>query len=259
MMSNKVTFSLIITLLFLFACGSGVRKQDLGPDAYFEYAKKKFDDGDYVEAITDFTVIVLKFSGNPVVDDAQYYLAESHFKEGEHIIAVAEYNKLLSDYPQSEYRVLAQFKRGMAFYEMSPRPELDQEYTRKAIRSFQEFVEENPGHELTSKAESFIAELRSKLAKKKLTGGDTYRKKGEYEAAIIYYDLVIKEFFDSPPAGDAMYWKGHSLVKLKQYDEAQTTLTLFLEKFPEHKNANKAKELIEESHDNLQKTAKGDS
>jgi len=255
----KNSLLLIIAVAFLAACGGNFRKQDLGPDEYFEFAKNKFDNGDYVESITDFTVIVLKFSGNPVVDDAQYYLAESHFKEGEYIIAVAEYNKLLSDYPQSEYRVLAQFKSGMAFYELSPRPELDQEYTRRAIRSFQEFVEENAGHELTPKAEGYISELRGKLAFKKMTGGETYRKKGEYEAAIIYYDLVITEYFDSAPAGDAMYWKGHCQLKTKQYEEAQTTLSLFLEKYPEHKNISKAKKMIEQAHDNLQKTAKGDS
>ena len=92
----KLTIPLTLFML-LFSCGKRVQKQDLTADEYFEYAKKKFDRGRYYDAMTEFNIIVLKFSGNPVVDDAQYYLAEAHFKQKEYLIAISEYKKLLKD------------------------------------------------------------------------------------------------------------------------------------------------------------------
>ncbi len=246
-MSQKlILLGLITTFLFFTGCGHKINKQNLGPDEYFEYAKKKFDEGHYFDAITEFTVIVLKFSGHPVVDDAQYYLAESHFKQKEYLIAISEYQKLINDYPQSPYTVLAQFKIGMAYYKLSLRPELDQEYTKKAIRQFQTFVEEHPDHELRPNAEKFIAKLREKLAAKKMLAATTYRKMGVYDAAVVYYDIIISDYYDTSPAAEAYFWKGECLYKLEKYREAQNSFTVYLEKFPKDKHVLQAKKRVEE-------------
>ncbi len=249
----KVWMSFFLGLILIVGsgCGHKINKQALGPDEYFEYAKKKFDDGDYLEAITDFTVIILKFSGNPVVDDAQYYLAESHFKSKEYLVAISEYQKLITDYPTSPYAPLAQFKIGLSYYKLSLRPELDQEYTYKGIREFQTFIEENPHHELKEQAEKFIRELRIKLAKKKLLAANTYRKMGIYDSAVIYYDIVISEYYDTPQLAEAMFWKGECLLKLKKYTEAYNAFTVFVEKFPDHEMAGRAKERIQEIAESL--------
>jgi outer membrane protein assembly factor BamD len=234
-MSKYLTLIAVFTLLaLLFSCGKKINKQNLTADEYFEYAKKKFDDGDYYDAVTEFNIIVLKFSGNPVVDDAQYYLAESHFKQKEYLIAISEYEKLVRDYPTSPYVVLAQFKIGMSYYEMSLRPELDQEYTQKGIRAFQVFIEEHPNHELRESADKFILELREKLARKKMIAATTYQKMGECASAVIYFNIILDEYYDTPQAVRALFLKGECLYELEDYVEAQTTFRTFIEKYPKH-------------------------
>ena len=222
-----------------------------GPDEYFEFAKKEFDDGKYLKAVTDFTIIVLKFSGDPVVDDAQYYLAESHFKQDEYLIAVSEYQKLINDYPESQYVALAQFKKGLAYYHLSSRAELDQEYTLKAIKEFQSFLEEFPDHELEENAENYIKELRFKLAKKKLIAATTYRKMGIYDSAIIYYDIILEDYYDSPQAIIALFYKAECEYKQKKYTKARVTFSTFIEKYPKHRFVHKAKERVEEITETL--------
>lgn len=237
-------FFLFGMMLIFAACSSKINKQNLGPDEYFEYAKKKFDKGNYFDAVTEFTVITLKYSANPVVDDAQYYLAESHYKQKEYLVAISEYQKLIRDYPQSPYNILSQFKIGMAYFELSLRPELDQEYTKKAIRQFQTFIEENPEHELRENAEKYIQELREKLAEKKFLAATTYRKMGIYDGATIYYDIIIQEYYDTKPAANAYFWKADCLYKLKKFTDAQTAYSIFIEKFPEHKKVAEAKQRL---------------
>lgn len=251
---STLKLTILLTLfLLLFSCGRHIQKQDLSADEYFEYAKKKFDRGRYYDAMTEFNIIVLKFSGNPVVDDAQYYLAEAHFKQKEYLIAVSEYGKLIKDYPTSPYALLAQFKIGMSYYEMSLRPELDQEYTLKSIKSFQTFIEEHPDHELKENAGKFIAEMREKLAKKKMIAANTYQKMGIYDSAEIYYSIVVDEYYDTPFVAVAMYRQAECLYKQKKYVEAQAAFTLFLEKYPKHGLASRAKRRIKKISGILEK------
>ena len=240
----RLVLLIVITFALAFACGNKTNRQNLGADEYFEYAKKKFDDGKYLSAITEFTVIVLKFGGNPVIDDAQYYLAESQFKQGEYLVAISEFQKLANDYPQSPYYVLAQFKVGLSFHKLSLRPSLDQDYTKRALRAFQAFTEEHPQHELRADAEKMHKKLREKLAEKKLIGATTYRKMGVYDSAVIYYDLLLSDYFDSPLVAEALYYKAECQFKLKEYELSQSTYTIFVEKFPKHKFANKSKKQL---------------
>lgn len=251
LIERVLAVGMLLVMLALTGCGEHINKQALGPDEYFEYAKKKFDDGDYFKAATEFTVIVLKFSGNPVVDDAQYYLAESHFKQNEYLVAISEYQKLINDYPRSPYQVLAQFKIGYCYYKMSLRPSLDQENTTKAIRQFQTFIEENPDHELKADAQNLIQELRERLSKKLMIGATTYRKMGIFDAAVVYFDIILSEYYDTSFAPAALFWKGECLYKMKKYTESQTALTVYVEKYPKGKWRDRARERISKISDLL--------
>jgi outer membrane protein assembly factor BamD len=228
-----------------------VKTENFGPDEYFEYAKGLFDKGKYFKAQTELTVIVLKYSGDPVVDDAQYYLAESHFKQKEFIIAVSEYQKLINDYPESPYVSLSQFKKAMSYQNMSSRAELDQVYTKKAIKEFQNFIEEYPKHELKENAEKYINDLREKLALKIIMSATTYRKMGIYDSAIIYYDIILEDYYDTAQAEKALFWKGMCYYGLKKYIEARVAFSTFIEKYPKHRYSRKAKKTVEKITDKL--------
>ncbi len=237
---------LFMALLVWVSCAGRVDTSKMGPDSHFEYAKKLFDKGKYYDALTEFTVLVLKYAGNPVIDDAQYFLAETQFKMKEYLVAAVEYQKLIDSYPESPYVTLAEFKVGLCYYKLSLRPELDQEYTYKAIRRFQQFIEEHPKHELRKEAQKLIDELHVKLGKKKLLAADIYRKMGRWSAAKIYYQIVLDEFFDTPLAADALYWKGESEFMLEEYEHALATLSAYVEKYPQHTYVQKAKARIAE-------------
>jgi outer membrane protein assembly factor BamD len=246
LMLFKMGIFVLVTFFILFDCGHKVKKENLGPQEYFDFAKSLLDKGKCVSAITEFTVIVLKFSGHLIVDDAQFYLAESHFKCEEFLIAAAEYQKLINDYPESPYVEQAFFKIGSSYLKLSQRPELDQEYTSKSLRQFQVFIEAYPNSSYRDEAEKKMAILRKKLAKKQLLGANVYRKMGIYDSAVIYYDILLEKYYDTPQAEEAMFYKAECQFKLKKYNLAITNYTAFIEKYPESKYARKAKEKITE-------------
>ena len=49
-----------------------------------------YNNKDYVDAIEDFSLMKVKFSGTSISDKVQYYLAMSYLKQEEYILAAYE-------------------------------------------------------------------------------------------------------------------------------------------------------------------------
>ncbi len=241
----KKSLILIFMAAFLMNCAGTHPQPDWTADQYFHYAKKLFDDEDYYEAADQFTVVTLRYPASSIADSAQYYLAESHFKMKEYLIAAAEFEKLINNMPHSKLVPLAEYKLALSYYKLSPRPELDQEYTRKAIRQFQLFIEENPTSPLKDDALKKIAELRNKLAEKQYKNADIYRKMHEYKAAIIYYDLVLQNYYDTDWADDAQLGKIETYLEMDDNASAKKEIEKFKEQFPNSSLLKKVEKLAQ--------------
>jgi len=238
-------------IFLLFACGTTKIPANLTADERLELAMKLFDKGDYYDAKTQFRIITLSYSGSTVADKAQFYLGESHFNMKEYILAASEYERLIRVYPNSEYVDDAKYKLGLSYFELSPKYSLDQEYTIKALRQFQEFMEDYYASDLTPQVSKKLMDIRNKLAKKEFSSAEQYRKMGIHSSAIIYYKLVLEKYYDSKFAAKSQYWMGECHRKLKQYDEALAALKLFVEKYPQDENIAKAREKIAEINNRL--------
>jgi len=78
-----------------------------------------------------------------------------------------------------------------------------------------------------------LSASRMKLAKKEYKSADLYRKMAEYQAAVVYFDGVLNNYYDTPFAEEALFRKGECLMKLKQWQEALKVFEVFLEKYPQ--------------------------
>ncbi len=233
--ARVVKYLIILILLTSVACSSHKFASNMAMDERFEEAMKLLEKGEYLGAKTQFTILVLNYPGTKIADKAQFYLAESHFGLKEYIIAAAEYAKLGRNYPQSNFIDDAQYKIGLSYYNLSPGYALDQNYTRQAVKEFQQFLEEFPTSDIRPKVEELLTTSRNKLAKKEFKAGNQYRKLGNYRAAIIYYDEFLKVYYDTDFAEEALFRKGESLNKLENWEEAQKTFEEFVKKYPESK------------------------
>jgi outer membrane protein assembly factor BamD len=248
----KQTILLGLVLIFYFGCGGKRPEPNWTAEEYFHYAKAKYDDEDYFEAVNDFTVVILRFAGSTVADSAQFYLASSHFYMKEYIISSAEYEKLINNMAQSPLVSESQYMLAESYYQLSPRAALDQEYSIKALREFQSFIEEYPLSVHREDAEKKIIELRDKLADKEWRNAELYRRMQEYNSSLIYYDLILERYYDTDYAEKAQYGKALVYLAMKEYQKAQETLLQFKNKYPASefkdavdKNLQKANEQLE--------------
>ncbi len=234
---NKFTGSVflwcaVLPMVFVAACSSTQEIETIPVEERFARAKMLFDDETYLEASEEFKIITVQFQGSEYADDAQFYLAECRFNRGEYILAAAEYDNLVRLMQSSPFATVARYKRAESYYRLSPKPALDQKYTRSALDNFQTYIEYSPTDSLVSDAERKITELTLKLAQKMFDGGTLYYRMEFYRASIAYFDKLIQEFHDSPFVDDGMLWKAKSQNQRKDFAGARQTLSDLAVKFP---------------------------
>lgn len=226
--------------------GSDIKTDD--PLRAFDIAKRKYDRGDYTDAIEDFSFIKIKFPATEISDKIEYYLAESYYQRKEYLLAAYEFETFLKNYPLSPLFPDAKYGLGMTYYKLSPKFSLDQEYTRYAISELQGFVEMYPNDKNVSDAANRLKELRDKLAYKDYNTGELYMKMSYYKAAATYFRNVYETYIESDWADDSMIGEAEALIAAKKNDEALKVLDKFYKLFPKSDLKSKA--------DNLRSTAK---
>ncbi|MCX7761756.1 MAG: outer membrane protein assembly factor BamD [Candidatus Kryptonium sp.] len=251
-------FKIILLLIIPFAvlilgCSSSKEIANLSAEDRFEIGKDKFDRKKYLDAIEDFKYILIQYPGSAVADDAQFYLAECYYNRGEYLLASSEYENLIRGYPSSEYVPVSRYKLGLCYYNLSPKSELDQTYTYKAIDALQGFIEYHPTSEYVQDAEKKIIELVNKLAKRDYETGLFYMRREFYKAAMIYFDSVIEKYPDSDYLEKAYASKIECLLKREDYTEAIRIAEEFERKFPSSELIDKVRRIKEEAKSHVGK------
>ncbi len=242
-----------LAAVLLAGCSSTKEIEALTPEQRYAVAMEKFNNGDYLDAIEDFKIITVQFPGSTVADKAQFYLGECRYERGEYILAAAEFDLLIRTMSSSQLVSKAQYMRAMSYYNLSPRSQLDQKYTREAIDDFQTFIEYSPTDSLAKDAEAKIAELNDKLAKKQYNDGMLYYRLEYYKAAIVYFDYVLEHYHDSQYADDALFGKARALFQRKHYAESLDAISTFMAKYPDSNLLPDVKELQSEIQEAVSK------
>ncbi len=237
-------FILIILFALIFwNCSSTLDTVNFSAEEKLAYAIKLYEEEDYEVAVNEFQAIVLQYPGNPVVDDAQYYLGMTRFQRGEYLLAAYEFSKLVKNMTASEIVPQGQFMLAECYYQLSPHYSLDQKYTEKAIEEFQAFIDFFPSNEKVAEAETKINELNEKLAFKSFENAKIYERMEYYTAALIYYNNVLEIYHDTPYAPMAMYNKIKLLVDRDRNKEALAEISKFIQRYPDDARLQEIQEL----------------
>ena len=148
-----------------------------------------------------------------VVENAPYgkYAAVSQYKmglflknSGMYPEARAEFEKVVNEYPQSEWVKAAKYQIALCDAKAAPKPAYDQSTTKDAVAEFQDFVKAYPDADLSSKAQKHIQYLREKEAENNFNIAQFYEKQKAYSSAKIYYNLVADDYKDTSWAISAL-------------------------------------------------------
>ncbi|MBQ4344340.1 MAG: outer membrane protein assembly factor BamD [Muribaculaceae bacterium] len=189
-----------ISALMLTSCGEYQRVQKSNDYNYkFEYAKRAFEEGKYMQASTILQEVVTVMKGSERAEESLYLLAMSHYENKDYLSASAYFQSYYNRYPKGKYTELARFYAGYGYYLDSPEPQLDQSGTIMAIEELQAFLDYFPKSDKVSIAQNAIFELQDKLTLKELQSAQLYYNLGNYmgnnyESAVIVARNAIKTY-----------------------------------------------------------------
>ena len=143
----------------------------------YEVAKAYFMEGKYSQASVYFAEVLSFMKGTINAEESLYLAAMSNFMNGDYDAASQYFRKYYQVYPKGLYVEYARYYCGLALYNMTPDPRLDQQSTYEAINEFQDFLDYYPYTSIKESTLEMIYKLQDKLVEK------------EYLSAKLYYDL----------------------------------------------------------------------
>ncbi|MBL7989293.1 MAG: outer membrane protein assembly factor BamD [Chlorobi bacterium] len=241
-------FMLVAAASGIFGCsGSGNSTQTMTTAERFQEAMRLLEDKDYIKAAEMFDVIVTQDPAADVADDAQFYLAETYYRDEQFKLAAFHYNKLLRSFPSSPFYKRGLFQAAMCYFESSPKFDRDQDDTQTAIRQFKIFSDLYPDDDsLNTVARERVGELRDKMAQKEFSIAEQYRKLDDPRAALIYYQKVIDLYPDSRYHVLALEEKARTLKLLGRDKEAMDAVQKFIDENPTSPLVSRVREVQQE-------------
>jgi outer membrane protein assembly factor BamD len=231
----KTRSLLIVFALMAAAAGCAARSQplqQLSPDQLFERGTTLLNDRKWTDAVAAFEQFVIQYPTHPRVQEARFRLAEGYFGKKEFITSGNEFSRLATDYPAGPFADDARFKVCESYYRLSPKTQLDQQYTRAAYDHCQSLIAYFPDSEFAERAKVMSADLRSKMAEKEFQAGEFYFKRNAFDSAIIYYETTLRDYADSQQAPRALARLIAVYQSLGYKEEEETARQRLLKDYP---------------------------
>jgi outer membrane protein assembly factor BamD len=261
-MSKKSVFYLFVLLLTVSSCskfGKVLKSKD------FEYklkmANQYFDQKEYRKSQVLYEELFPIFKGTPQHEDLYYKFAYSHYYLKDFITAESLFKGYLEIFANSPRAEEVEYMQAYCYYRQSPKPELEQSNTLKAIGMFQIFLNTHPESPRVKEAEQIIAKSQAKLEIKEQLSAQLYYNVGQFRAAALAFTTLMNNYPDSPKGDEyklmsiRSYFRYASMsVPEKQeerYNKVISEVEDFQDRFPESKLLKEAERFLTLTKNNL--------
>src|SRR5664280_1972872 len=240
----RLRLHIVLIILVLVSSSSEYKKILKSTDFDLKKSKAKefFDAGEYVKTTELLTQILPRFRATDEAEDLNWMNAQAYFGMKDYIMAGSSYKTFIDQFPFGKHSEEANYMAALSDYNISARPELDQENTRNAIEGFNIFINKFPNSSKIEDCKKRISDLEDKLVEKSYLSATLYYDMKQYKAAVVALTISLKEYANTKYREKLMYLKLNSLFLYaensltgKQKERYQATLDdyySFMEEFP---------------------------
>jgi outer membrane protein assembly factor BamD len=248
---HLLLLSLLVSTMAACSSKSLIRPGDTVEIA-FAKAMDQYERGRYGDAARAFETVLTIARGTEYASEAQFYLAESYYNNNEFLIAATEYRRHYTNHPRAANRLESEFKEALSYYRITPRYNLDQTNGRQALELFDLFISRYPASEYVAEAESYIDDLRNRQARKMYSAAELYMRVRQYNAAAIYFGLVLDRYPETSWAERALVNQINAYIiyadnsvterQAERYQKAIDSCQRYIQVFPRGENRSQAEE-----------------
>jgi outer membrane protein assembly factor BamD len=254
---------IIIAGLFLSSCGSGVGKLLKNPDPAYKLrmAEQYFVKKKYSLAQQVYEDVMPYFKASKEFDDIYYKYAYCAYYMSDYMSAENLFKSYLEIFPNSTRAEEVDYMRAYSFYKQSPKAELDQTNTVKAMGMMQTFINTHPGSARNKEATEIIDICRGKLEIKDYQSAQLYYDMGQFRAAAVSFTTLLNAYPESMKADEyklmiiKSYYSFAEMSieekKIERYEQVITECNEFTDRFPESKLKKEAEEFLNLSQTNI--------
>ena len=254
---------ILIAGIFLSSCGNSFNKILKNKD--YEYklrmAEQFFVKKKYSKAQILYEDILPYYKTGKEFEDIYYKYAYCAYYQKDYLNAENLFKSFLEIFRNSPRAEEVDFMRAYSFYKQSPRAELDQTNTIKAMGMMETFIKTHPGSLRNKEASDIIDESRAKLEKKEYQAAKLYYDMGQFRAAGVAYSSLLNSYPESMKADEyklmviKSYYRFAEMSieerKVERFEQVINEVNEFTDRFPESKLRKEAEEFLQLSQNNI--------
>ena len=222
----KLALVLFLPLIVLAGCSTHFNKvlKSKDYDYKLKMADKYYENKKYKNAEELYVELFSIFKGTEKFEELYYKYAYCSFYEKNYPDAENLFKGFLEVFPNSDKAEEVAYMHAYTFYLQSPKVELDQINTNKAIGMMQSFISTHPNSARIKDANEIIAKCRSKLELKEYKTAQLYYDLQQYHAAGISFTNLLNSYPESIKGEEYMMMAVKSYyqyAKLSIYDKQE--------------------------------------
>ena len=242
----KVLFPSLLLLLILGSCNKYAKVFKSKDSSYkLKVADELFAKKKYKTAQLLYEELFSSVKGTAKYEDVYYKDAYCYYAMKEYREAESYFKGFLEVFPNSPRAEEVDYLHAYCFYKQSPKVELEQVNTAKAIGMMQTFINTHPGSTRIKEATEIIDKSRAKLELKEYRGAELYYNLGQYRAAAIAFGVLINNYPESHKGDEyklktlRSYYRFAKLSvpekQIERFEKVVTEYEDFVDRFPESK------------------------
>lgn len=161
-----------------------------------------------------------------------WYLAESHQKNGENLLAAQSYSRLVESFPDDSLADDAALGAAQSYKRMWRKPELDPTYGEQALASYNTLIGLYSNSPLIPQAQKDIAELENWFAIKDYNAGMYYFRRKAFDSAILYFKDDLAKYGTTPQAHDAAIKLVQAYKEIRYREDASDLCAELNQRYP---------------------------
>jgi outer membrane protein assembly factor BamD len=233
------------------------------PDANFKLKKAEqfFVNKEYAKAQQVYEDIMPYFKTTKEFEDIYYKYSFCAYNQSDYQNAENLFKSYLELFPNSSRAEEIDYMRAYCFYKQSPKAQLDQSNTVKAIGVMQTFINTHPGSSRNKEANEIIDICRAKLETKDFLSAQLYFDLGQFRAAGVAFSNMLDTYPESTKADEyklmviKSYFRFAEMSvdekKVERFEQVVNHCFDFTDRFPESKLKKEADQYLDLSQTNI--------
>ena len=263
---NKAFLVVLVSMVLVSCSNLSKIQKSTDYDYKLKKAEEYFAKKSYSNAQVLFEDIFPAMKGTARFEDLYYKYAYATFYLKDYLNAENLFKGFVEIFPNSSRAEECDYMRAFCYYKQSPKVDLDQTNTSKAVALMQAFINTHPNSTRVKDASDIIDACRIKMELKDYKSAELYYTLGNYKSAATAFTTLSENYPDSQKGDSyklmvvkAWYQYALNSVPEKQKERFERVLNEcadFTDRYPESKQVEEVDRFKKQTNNNLKNISK---